>query len=165
MSAPDAAADKKARPTPTFRPARKADQAEVRALIFSVFDEYEIDPAPKTADRDLDDLEGFYENGFFDLLIAPDGDLMGTVGSAALSANTCELRKMYLKPRYRGRGHGARLLKHAIERARQKGFARMELNTKRVMEEAVGLFAKKGFRPLSGAPLDKRSDQTLSLDL
>ncbi len=150
---------------PQIRPATNDDQDAVRALVFAVLDEYEIEPAPKTTDRDLGDIEGYYRNGMFAVLETADGDIIGTVGFAPLSSAVCELRKMYLIPRYRGRGYGARLLKHAIARARTIGFARMELNTKRIMEEAIGLYAKYGFAQIDGAPVDKRCDQTLALDL
>lgn len=150
---------------PQIRSATTEDQQAIAALVFSVLDEYEIEPAPKTTDRDLSDIEEFYRNGMFAVLETSDGDIIGTVGLAPLSGKACELRKMYLKPRFRGRGHGARLLKHAVERAGALGFERMELSTKRIMEEAVGLYTKFGFSPLGGAPIDKRCDQTLVLDL
>lgn len=150
---------------PTIRPATAADQDAIRALVFSVLHEYDIEPAPKTTDRDLSDVEGFYRDGMFAVLESGEGQIIGTVGLAPLSHSACELRKMYLLPRYRGRGLGGRLLKHAIERARALGFARIELNTKRIMEEAVGLYIKHGFRPVGGAPTDRRCDQTLALDL
>lgn len=150
---------------PAIRPATNADQDAVRALVFAVLHEYDIEPAPKTTDRDLSDLEGFYGNGMFAVLETADGDIIGTVGLAPLSGKACELRKMYLAPKYRGRGHGARLLKHAIERARALGFSRMELSTKRIMEEAIGLYTKFGFRSLESGPVDRRCDQTLVLDL
>lgn len=150
---------------PVIRPATKEDQDAIRALVFSVLDEYDIDPAPKTTDRDLSDIEGFYHNGMFAVMETPAGDIVGTVGIAPLSTNSCELRKMYLKPSARGKGNGVKLLTHAIERARALGFSRMELHTKRIMEEAIGLYHKHGFTLMDGAPLDRRCDQTLVLDL
>lgn len=150
---------------PTIRAATNADQDEVRALVFAVLDEYEIEPAPKTTDRDLYDLEGFYGKGMFAVLESANGDIVGTVGLAPLSASACELRKMYLSPKFRGRGFGAKLLKHAIGRAKALGFSRMELSTKRIMEEAVGLYTKFGFTPLEGGPVDNRCDRALTLDL
>lgn len=151
--------------TPHIRAANNADQDAVRALVFAVLDEYDIEPAPKTTDRDLYDLEGFYGEGMFAVLETPDGEIAGTVGLAPLSSASCELRKMYLAPRYRGRGFGARLLKHAVIRARALGYAQIELSTKRIMEEAVGLYMKFGFTPLESGPVDKRCDRMLVLDL
>lgn len=148
-----------------IRPATNADQEKVRALIFTVLDEYGLEPAPKTTDRDLDDLEEFYAGGAFDLLETPDGDIIGTVGLWPMENGAVELRKMYLKKSVRGRGHGKRLLTHAIKRARELGFSRMELQTARVLEEALGLYAKYGFVPSEEAALERRCDQALGLDI
>ncbi len=154
---------------PIIRPATNADSAKVRALIFSVLDEYELEPAPKTTDRDLDDIESFYAGGAFDVLETADGDIIGTVGLWPMDgdghAGVVELRKMYHKPSARGRGHGKRLLTHAIERARALGFTRIELQTARVLEEALGLYAKFGFVNSQTAALERRCDQALALDL
>ena len=82
-----------------------------------------------------------------------------------MGEGVAELRKMYLKPSARGRGLGKRLLIHAIARARALGFRRIELQTARVLEEAIGLYAKYGFKPSEQAALERRCDQALALDL
>ncbi|WDI31377.1 GNAT family N-acetyltransferase [Hyphococcus flavus] len=148
-----------------IRPATNADGAAVRALIFAVLNEYDLEPAPKTTDKDLDDLEAFYAQGAFDVLETPDGEIIGTVGLARMNGATCELRKMYLKSAHRGRGYGKRLLKHAISKAGELGFQRIELQTARVLEEAIGLYEKFGFKPSDEAALERRCDQALALDL
>jgi len=150
---------------PSLRPATNADCVKVRALIFAVLDEYGLEPAPKTTDKDLDDLENFYAQGAFDVLVTADGDIIGTVGLAPMGEGKVELRKMYLKPSARGRGYGKRLLSHAIGRAKELGFSRIELQTARVLEEAIGLYAKYGFAPSAQAALERRCDQALALDL
>ena len=150
---------------PVIREATNDDGPEIRALIFAVLDEYGLDPAPKTTDRDLADLETFYADGVFDVLETSDGVIVGTVGLAPLGRGVCELRKMYLKPSYRGRGYGRRLLLHAIERAKEAGFQRIELQTARVLEEAIGLYKKHGFELSEAATLERRCDQALALDI
>ena len=148
-----------------MRAATIADQEQVRALIFAILDEYALEPDPKTIDRDLDDIEGFYADGVFDVLVADDGDIMGTVGLKPIRDGVCELRKMYLKTSYRGRGHGVRLLKHAIASARGLGMRRIELETARVLEEAIGLYEKFGFKEIEHDAMESRCDQALALDL
>lgn len=150
---------------PVIRPAANADAQKVRALIFSVLDEYGLEPAPQTTDRDLDDLEAFYAEGAFDVLVAPDGDIIGTVGLAPMGNGAAELRKMYLKPSARGKGYGKKLLAHAIAQTRELGFRRIELQTARVLEEAIGLYVSFGFKPSQHATLERRCDQALGLDL
>jgi putative acetyltransferase len=154
---------------PVIRPATNKDVAKIRALIFAVLDEYGLEPAPKTTDKDLDDVEAFYAGGAFDVLVTPEGDIIGTVGLWPLNENggerAVELRKMYLKSSSRGRGYGKRMLTHAIARARELGFKRIELQTARVLEEALGLYAKYGFEHSPTAALERRCDQALALSL
>ncbi len=150
---------------PVIRPATNADSEKVRALIFTVLDEYGLEPAPKTTDKDLEDLEDAYAGGLFDVLETPAGDIIGTVGLFPMGDGVVELRKMYLKQSARGRGHGKRLLTHAIKRAKELGFRRVELQTARVLEEALGLYAKYGFASSPDAALERRCDQALALDL
>lgn len=148
-----------------IRPATNKDCMSVRALIFAVLNEYDLEPAPKTTDRDLDDLEAFYVGGAFDLLETAEGEIIGTVGLLPLGGGNCELRKMYLKSSYRGQGLGQRLLKHAIETAKELEFNRIELQTARVLEEAIGLYEKFGFQPSEAAALERRCDKALALEL
>lgn len=150
---------------PQLRPATTQDQPAVKALIFAILDEYGLEPAPQSTDKDLDDLVGFYEGGLFDILETDTGDIIGTVGLLPMGGGACELRKMYLKTKYRGRGQGKRLLKHAIASARDLGFTRIELQTARVLEEAIGLYQKFGFKALESAALERRCDHALVLDL
>lgn len=151
--------------THVIRSATNDDCKAVRALIFAVLNEYDLEPAPKTTDKDLDDLEAFYANGAFDVLTTADGEIIGTVGLAPLGGGACELRKMYLKASYRGQGLGQRLLKHAIAKAKELGFKRIELQTARVLEEAIGLYTKFGFQHSEAAALERRCDKALALDL
>ncbi len=148
-----------------IRAATKEDQPAVKALIFAILDEYSLEPAPQTTDKDLEDLTGFYQGGLFDVLVTDAGDIIGTVGLMPMEGGGCELRKMYLKTSYRGRGQGKRLLKHAISRAKELGFARIELQTARVLEEAIGLYEKFGFESLESAALERRCDHALVLNL
>ena len=150
---------------PEIRPATNDDCDDVRALIFAILDEYELEPAPKTTDRDLDDLEGFYADGMFDVLVSSDGAIIGTVGLKPRENGAIELRKMYLKSSYRGRGLGVRLLKHAIARARELNAHRLELETARVLEEAIGLYEKFGFVQVEREDRERRCDTVLVLDL
>lgn len=153
-----------------LRPATNADAESVRRLVFSVLREHGLDPDPSGTDADLFDIETTYlrAGGSFDLLVNTRGTVVGTVGLAPLGEGRCELRKMYLDKAYRGRGLGKRLLRHALERARQLGFRRVELETIGVFQAAIGLYESFGFRPfvpehVSAGP--GRADRSYFLDL
>jgi putative acetyltransferase len=75
---------------------------------------------------------------------------------------------MYLAPGHRGHGLGKRLLRHALGRARQLGFRRVELETLSVLRAAVRLYESFGFRPFvpdHPAAGPDRADRAYYLDL
>lgn len=150
---------------PRIRPATNADSAAVKALVFGVLTEYGLRPAPDSTDADLDDLEGHYRGGGFSVLEAEDGTIVGSVGICALSPGVCELRKMYLSGKFRGRGLGRQLLDHGLAEARRLGFRRVVLETASVLKEAIRLYERYGFRPYQPDHMAARCDQAYCLDL
>ena len=133
------------------RPATNADAEAVRGVVFAALREHGLTPDPEGTDADLYDLDSAYAGtgGSFDVLVDAQGLVVGTVGVSPLGAGRCELRKMYLAPELRGRGLGKRLLLHALERARQLGFRRVELETASVLRAAIRLYESFGFRPFA----------------
>ena len=150
-----------------IRPATRADTDTVRAIVFGILREYGFTPDPERTDADLADLDASYHRpgGTFEVLTDPAGRVVGTVGLFALGGGRCELRKMYLLPEHRGRGLGKRLLRHAVERARELGFTRIELETATVLEVARRMYESFGFRPLTPCQMPCRCDRAYYLDL
>jgi putative acetyltransferase len=149
-----------------LRPATNADREIVTQLVFAVLREYGLEPNPSTTDADLADLEVSYVNrgGAFDVLENGEGTIIGCVGLYPIDSKTCELRKMYLQKPARGKGHGKKLLEHALTRAKELGFSRVTLETAAVLKEAVKLYQKYGFRPFPAQHLATRCDQAFYLD-
>ncbi len=149
-----------------LRPASNEDASAVRALVFGVLHSYGLRPDPATTDRDLDDLEAHYfsNNGWFAVLEGPGG-IVGSYGLMGQALGTCELRKMYLDPRFRRRGLGKLLLEDAMARARGLGYAVIVLETASVLMEAVALYESYGFEPYVAEHLSERCDQAYRKDL
>ena len=101
---------------PTLRTATRADSAAVQAMVFEILREYKLFPEPANTDSDLDDLEHFYQKGWFAVLEWEDqiGGSVGLLPEELKKQGVLELRKMYLRQAYRGRGWGRLLLEKAI---------------------------------------------------
>lgn len=154
-------------PAAGLRPATNADCGTVTELVFRVLAEYGLDPDPESTDADLKDIEAAYQarGGSFDVLEDETGLVIGCVGVYPTGTSTCELRKMYLAPAFRGRGLGRRLLDHALDRARERGFSQVTLETASVLREAIALYVAYGFREYTSDHLAARCDQAFHLDL
>ncbi|MGH9852714.1 MAG: GNAT family N-acetyltransferase [Blastocatellia bacterium] len=151
----------------SIRPATNQDAERIRALVFSVLEEFGLTPDSSGTDADLSDIEASYlaPGGMFEVAEEADGALVGTVGFVSLDDETCELRKMYLLPRARGCGLGKLLLARAIEQARAAGFKRMVLETASALTGAKRLYVSNGFVPVESDRLSPRCNQAYALDL
>lgn len=150
-----------------IRRATAADAAAVRELVFGVLAEYGFTPEPGGTDADLQDLEAGYfaPGGHFEVALDPGGAIVGCCGLRPLGGGRIELRKMYLRREMRGRGLGRLLLGRAIDWARARGFARVELETATALKEAIALYRKAGFQPRPGKPGTCRCDLAFVLEL
>ena len=145
----------------------------VRDIVFSVLAEYRLQPDPDGTDADLSDLEGQYiaRGGAFDVVANADGEVVGSVGLYPVDASACELLVFcYLIVPSVGAilfadSIGKRLLEHALRRARELGFSRVTLETALVLEEAIRLYERYGFRRYQASHLSARCDAAYVLDL
>lgn len=98
-------------------------------------------------ERELARLPGEYGPPGGRLLLArSDGEAAGCAGVRRLDPRTAEIKRLYVRPRYRGTGAGRRLAESAIGAARAGGCHRVVLDTLPSMREAMSLYRTLGFR-------------------
>lgn len=150
----------------TLRDYRPGDEPFVFDLVESVLSEYGLETSPATTDQDLADIGRSYTNngGIFRIL-EDAGRVVGSYGIYRLSPATCELRKMYLHVRYRGRGWGRRMLTEAIEKAQALGFEEMVLETNTCLKEGLALYKRFGFREYQPEHVSSRCNIAMRLGL
>ena len=70
------------------------------------------------------------------------------MGVQSLDAATGELKRMYVRPAFRGRGIGRHLLAALEELAFQQGHSVLCLETGSYLPAAIGLYTSSGYRPI-----------------
>jgi putative acetyltransferase len=102
-------------------------------------------------DQELAGLPGDYAPPQGRLLLAEyEGELAGCVALHELEAGICEMKRLYLRPRFRGKGLGRALADRIIAEARAIGYQRMRLDTvEPVMTDAVAMYRKLGFKEVA----------------
>lgn len=119
-----------------------ADAATARELFLEYAQSLGVDLSFQNFDDELAHLDEFYEAIF----VARDGDdAAGCVALRRIDDATCEMKRLYVRPRFRGLDLGRRLAKHVIDEARSRGYARMCLDTLPFMNAAVALYRSLGF--------------------
>jgi len=101
------------------------------------------------ADRELDNMYKAYSiprSRYF--VVEFNGQILGGAGIMPLNKgakNICELQKMYLDPKARGKGVGTDLLDLCLSFARENNFSLCYLETMPYMLDAQELYRKNGF--------------------
>ena len=101
-------------------------------------------------DRELAGLPGDYAPPEGRLLLAEyDGRLAGCVALHKLEDHICEMKRLYLRPAFRGKGLGRLLAERIVAEARLIGYRRMRLDTvEPVMKDAVAMYRNLGFKEI-----------------
>jgi putative acetyltransferase len=102
-------------------------------------------------DKELAELPGDYAPPEGRLLLATyDDQLAGCVALHRLDSQVCEMKRLYLRPQFRGKRIGRVLADQIIAEARNIGYQRMRLDTVApVMKDAVAMYRKLGFKEIA----------------
>lgn len=127
------------------------DHAQARALFLEYAAWLNVDLCFQGFSEELASLPGAYALPAGRLFLAEcDGRLAGCIALRALKSDatghTCELKRLWVRPGFRGRGIGRRLTEAALAAARETGYRDMKLDTlPAMMAEAGAMYRSLGF--------------------
>jgi putative acetyltransferase len=134
-----------------FEAESPAQIAQARELFLEYARSLGFDLCFQNFDRELAGLPGDYASPEGRLLLAEcGGQLAACVALHKLDSGVCEMKRLYLRREFRGRGLGRALAERIIAEARQIGYRRMRLDTVGpVMKDAVAMYRKLGFKEIA----------------
>jgi ribosomal protein S18 acetylase RimI-like enzyme len=97
--------------------------------------------------KELASLPGAYAPPRGRLLLATEaGQPAGCVALRPFAESTCEIKRLFVKPQYQGRGLGRALAQQIIAEGRLAGYSAIVLDTLPRMQTAIHLYQTLGFR-------------------
>jgi putative acetyltransferase len=127
-------------------PFTESHAREVLEVIGSVFTEYGMTFEPDGFDKDLRAIGDHYfaRGGWFAVMVE-EHRVVGTVGALPQADGVCEVKRLYLRPEYRGRGLGAALMSYITTWAAQAGFERLVAWSDARLAAAHLMYERLGF--------------------
>ncbi|MCU1297343.1 MAG: ysnE [Acidobacteriaceae bacterium] len=128
-----------------------ADIASLRDLFLEYANSLGFSLCFQSFDQELASLPGVYASPNGRLLLAEiHGEVAGCVALHQLDEEICEIKRLYVRPQFRGKRLGRSLAEHVISEARAIGYKRVRLDTlEPTMKAAVGLYFTLGFREIA----------------
>jgi ribosomal protein S18 acetylase RimI-like enzyme len=106
-------------------------------------------------------VEKLVRDGVRFFVARDDGDAAGCGGVLLVGRDYAEVKRMYVRPAFRGRRIGQLMLDHLVEHARRHGLSLVRLETGIHQREAIALYERSGFRRIP--PFGPYRDDPVSL--
>lgn len=116
---------------------------DVRAIFREYAASLGVDLSFQDFEHELEALPDYYAAIF---MAREHGHLAGCVALRDLGDGICEMKRLYVRPAFRGRDLGRTLANHVIAEARARGYKTMRLDTLPSMRTAMSLYESLGFR-------------------
>lgn len=135
----------------------QADIEQVRNLFTEYRAELAVEPCLRSFDAEIASLPGSYAPPKGRLLLAKVvGQPVGCVGLRPFPTDgSCEMKRLYVRPPFRGDKLGKELAVRIVQEARNLGYRSMRLDSHPAsMQSAIKMYRSLGFAEVKPDPLE-----------
>ena len=126
--------------------ATEEDFRQARTLLREYEDFVEVDLCFQGFEEELRNRERVYGPPGGRLLLLRQGkQIAGCIALRDLGNGICEMKRLFLRPGFRGNGLGRKCAEQIIRTAREMGYVAMRLDTLPIMRAAIDLYRSMGF--------------------
>ena len=123
---------------------------EARTLLLEYAGSLDVDLSFQNFDQELSGFPASYLPPTGALLLATrDERLAGSIALRGLETDICEMKRLYVRPEFRGLGVGRDLAAAVIDAARDLSYRTMRLDTLPGMDDAQRRYRTLGFREIA----------------
>lgn len=90
-------------------------------------------------------------------IVFADGAPAGCIGFRKLDNERCELKRLYVKPEFRGNGIAGKLIDLILSEAKNEGYKKILLDTLPFLTTAIDMYKRRGFYEIpcyNDSPID-----------
>ena len=128
-------------------PATPSQMEEVKDLFQEYAESLSVDLCFQNFAQELAELPGTYD---LVLVSCVTGlSLSGCVALRPFSTTIAEMKRLYVRPQYRGQGIGRKLVDAIVQAAIDRGYQAIRLDTLPELEAAIALYRKLGFQEIA----------------
>jgi putative acetyltransferase len=128
-----------------------------------IFREYQVylgvDLCFQSFESELLNLSTIYKKPFGTIILAKhETEIVACIALKPIENGNCEMKRLYVKPKYRGLGIGKILVEKILKFAKKRKYHLMKLDTLVTLKEAIALYESFGFiatKPYVYNPLDE----------
>lgn len=137
---------------------------EVRTLFKEYAEWMNYELCFDSFEKEMADLPGEYAPPDGALLVAVvDGKIAGCIALRKYGDKTCEMKRLWVKKEYRNLKIGYQLINETIKIAKSSNYKEMVLETTEIMEKALSIYKRFGFKVVSVKQDGKIIDMTMPL--
>jgi ribosomal protein S18 acetylase RimI-like enzyme len=135
----------------TYKTAKSEEDFKTAKEIFLEYkNSLNLDLCFQKFHEEISDLPSQYSEPAGCIILCYDNnEPIGCIALRKFEGDTCEMKRLYLRPEARGKGSGRVMANKIVEKAKQFGYKKIRLDTIETMKEAIALYKTMGFKVIA----------------